>query len=143
MRKPSKTGSYGNRTTFSRKLNSKVRRCAILGQIRLVPIEGSRVELIIDDVSHGPFDDASAAPTQASALKIVRTVPSSKAKPRSERTYDPTPIRGSDHVGLYIDGKFEDVFSSATAAGAYVADRCRMNRPLMPRSIQSALRAHF
>jgi hypothetical protein len=143
MRKCSKAGSYGNRTTFSRKLNSKVRRCAILGQIRLVPLDGPRVELFIDGASHGSFDDASAALTQASALKIVRTLPSRKPKPRIERTYDLTPIRGSDHVGLYIDGKFEGVFSSAAAAGSYVADRCRMNRPLMPRAIQSTRRAQF
>jgi hypothetical protein len=131
MRKSSKTGSYGNRTTFSRKLNSKVRRCAISSQIKLVPLDGSRVELFIDGSSHGPFDDASAALTQAAALKIVRTMPA--RKPRPERTYDLTPIRGSDHVGLYIDGKFEGVFSSASAAGSYVADRSQLGRPPAPK----------
>jgi hypothetical protein len=123
MRKSSKTGSYGNRTQFGRKLNSKVRQCAVAAEIKLVPQDGSRVELIVAGASHGIFDDTMAAMAQVSALTLVRSLPTKAKKPRSERVYDVTPIRGSDHVRLYVDGKFEGVFSSAAAAGSYVADR--------------------
>ncbi|MBD2745984.1 hypothetical protein IC232_04645 [Microvirga sp. BT688] len=92
-------------------------------EIKLVPQDGSRVELIVAGASHGIFHNTMAAMAQVSALRLVRSLPTTAKKPRSERVYDVTPIRGSGHVRLYIDGKFEGVFSSAAAAGSYVADR--------------------
>lgn len=123
MQKAPKQGSYGSRTYFSRKLNSKVRHCAVAAEIKLVPQDGTRVELIVAGNSHGVFDDTTAAMAQVAALRLVRSLPTKTKKPRRERAYDVTPIRGSDHVRLYIDGEFEGVFSSAAAAGSYVADR--------------------
>jgi hypothetical protein len=123
MQKAPKQGSYGSRTYFSRKLNSKVRHCAVSAEIKLVPQEGTRVELVVAGESHGIFDDTTAAMTQVAALKLVRSLPTKAKKPRKERAYDVTSIRGSDHVRLYVDGELEGVFSSAAAAGSYVADK--------------------
>ena len=123
MQKAPKQGSYGSRTYFSRKLNSKVRHCAVAAEIKLVPQDGTRVELIVAGNSQGVFDDTTAAMAQVAALKLVRSMPTKAKKPRKQRAYDVAPIRGSDYVRLYIDGELEGVFSSAAAAGSYVADR--------------------
>lgn len=140
MQKAPKQGPYGARTYLSRKLNSKVRHCAMSAKIKLVPQDGDRVELMVDGNSHGIFDDMTAAMAQVAALKLVRSLPTKAKKPRKDRAYDVTPIRGSDHVRLYVDGELEGVFSSAAAAGSYVADKTASAPGFSPRSSRLPVR---